>query len=80
MVILANILEVFLAVRTVVGENILEVFLAVRTVVGENILEVFLAVRMVVGENIEVALRPMPPTCDNESRCQALVKQIRREL
>ena len=37
-----NILDVFLAVPTVVGENILEVFLAVPTVVGENILEGFL--------------------------------------
>ena len=47
-----NILDVFLAVPTVVGENILEVFLAVPTVVGENILEVFLAVPTVVGEHM----------------------------
>ena len=44
-----NILEVILAVRTVVGGNISEVFLAVCTVVGENILKVLLAVRTVVG-------------------------------
>ena len=47
-----NILEVLLAVRTVVGTNNLEVSLAVRTVVGKNILEVCLAVHTVVGENI----------------------------
>ena len=35
-----NMVKVFLAVPTVVGENILEVFLAVRTVVGANILDV----------------------------------------
>ena len=37
-----------------VGENILDVFLAVPTVVGENILEVFLAVPTVVEENISL--------------------------
>ena len=35
-----------------VGENILDLFLAVPTVVGTNILEVCLAVPTVVGENI----------------------------
>ena len=40
MVVGANILEVFLAVRMVVGANILEVFLAVCMVVGANILEI----------------------------------------